>query len=89
MQPLDITDGFDVHDHRDGLKLLKQDSDTWQLLNRDTYTCPSCGRAFERLFVTENQTVTFDTAPTSPICLARTADELLLLTHPKPESDAG
>ncbi|MDY6819426.1 MAG: flagella cluster protein [Halobacteriales archaeon] len=89
MEPLDITDGFDVHAHRDGLKLIKQDSDSWQLQNRDAYACPSCGRVFDRVFVTTEPTVTFDTAPTSPICLARTPDELLLLTHPDTDSTTG
>lgn len=86
VQQLDIADGFDVHDHRDGLKVLKQDSDSWQLLNRDGYACPACDRVFDRLFVTTNRTVTFDSPPTSPICLARTPDELLLLTHPDTDS---
>ena len=83
MQPLDTEGGFDVHAHRHGLKLLKQDVDTWELANPDDhYACPSCGRAFDRLFVTAEETVTFGSAPSSPICLARTPEQLLLLTHP-------
>lgn len=82
MDPLDLEGGFDVHAHRHGLKLLKQDVDTWELANRRPYACPACGRAFDRLFVTEEATVTFGSPPASPICLARTDDQLLVLTHP-------
>ena len=82
MQSLDIDDGFDVHAHRDGLKLLKQGADSWHLSNPDDeYACPACGRAFDRLFVSAEPTVTFNSAPNGPICLARTDGELLVLTH--------
>ena len=83
MEPLDIDGGFDVHAHRHGLKLLKQDVDTWELANPDdNYACPSCGRAFDRLFVSAAETITFGSAPSSPICLARTPEQILLTTHP-------
>lgn len=81
MQELDLSDGFDVHDHRSELKLLKQTGESMQLANRGELACPACDRAFDRLFVTERETVSFDAAPNGPICLARTDDQLLLFTH--------
>jgi len=80
MERLDVSDGFDVHDYRHGLKLLKQDRGTMTLENRDDFACPACGEVFERLFVTEQRTNSFG-KPGSPFCLARTDDELLLITH--------
>jgi len=80
MEQLDVSHGFDVHDYRHGLKLLKQDRGTMTLENRDDFTCPACGDPFERLFVSENRTATFGD-PGTPFCLARTDESLLVLTH--------
>jgi len=80
METLAVEDGFDVHDYRHGLKLLKEDRETMHLANREEFACPACGAAFERLFVTERRTTTFGD-PGGPFCLVRTDDELLLLTH--------
>lgn len=81
VQRLDLSDGFDVHDHRSALKLLKQTANSMQLANREQLACPACDRPFDKLFVTDNQTVSFDTPPTGPICLAQTDSQLLLFTH--------
>lgn len=81
MDALDVDGGFDVHEYRDSLKLQRQDDASMTLANREGLECPSCERPFERLFVTEDQQVTFADAPGGPICLARTADRLLVLTH--------
>jgi len=80
MEELDVSDGFDVHDYRHGLKLLKQDRETMALANRDGFACPACGERFEKLFVSERRENTFSN-PASPICLVRTDEQLLLLTH--------
>ena len=80
MPTLDVSGGFDVHDYRHGLKLLKQDRGTTTLENRDGFRCPACDDTFERLFVTEKRTTSFGD-PGRPFCLARTDDELLVLTH--------
>jgi hypothetical protein len=80
MEQLDVSDGFDVHDYRHGLKLLKQDRGTMTLDNRDDFACPACGERFERLFVTERRTNSFGDPGTS-FCLARTDEALLVLTH--------
>jgi len=80
MEQLDVSDGFDVHDYRHGLKLLKQDRGTMTLANRDGFACPACGEAFERLFISERRTNSFGD-PGSAFCLARTDEALLVLTH--------
>lgn len=81
MKQLDVSDGFDVHDYRHGLKLLQEDRETMHLANRDDeFACPACGKPFERLLVSEKRTNTFGN-PGAPFCLARTDEKLLLLTH--------
>jgi hypothetical protein len=80
MDRLDVSDGFDVHDYRHGLKLLRQDRGTMTLENREGFACPACGEVFERLFVSEQRTNSFDN-PGRPFCLARTEGTLLVLTH--------
>lgn len=81
MVRIEIDDGFSVHDYRTKLKLLNDSGETRTLENREGVTCPSCGREFHRLFVTERRTETFDSAPDRPFCLARTDEKILLLTH--------
>jgi len=81
MRRLDVSEPFDLHAHREGFKLLRQGGETLSLANRDDYACPACGRVFDRLLVAERDTVRFDSPPTSPICLARTPTQLLVLTH--------
>ncbi|MFB6069799.1 MAG: flagella cluster protein [Halanaeroarchaeum sp.] len=81
MGSLDVADGFDVHEYRDGLKLLKQDADSMHLENHGDFECPACGEVFDRLFVTEADQVTFSSSPNGPICLQRTPREFLVITH--------
>ena len=81
MERLDVADGFDVHDYRDGLKVLEQDRDRTYLGNRAGYACPACDRPFERLLVAELSELTFSSAPEDPICVVRAPDRLLVLTH--------
>lgn len=81
MTRLDVSDGFDVHDYRSKLKLVRQDRGTMYLENRNDCRCPACEQPFERLFVSEKPEVSFGSAPNGPICLVRTDDELLVLTH--------
>jgi hypothetical protein len=81
MEQLDLSDGFDMHDYRHGLKLLKEDVQTKQLANPDDrFACPACGKPFDRLFVTEKQATSFGT-PDTAFCIAHTDEKLLLLTH--------
>jgi hypothetical protein len=82
MTSLDVSNGFDVHAHREDLKLIAQSSDTYHLENRSDCICPACGNAFDRLFVAESRGVTFENPPTSPICLYRTDEQVLMTTHP-------
>jgi predicted RNA-binding Zn-ribbon protein involved in translation (DUF1610 family) len=81
MEQIDISDGFDIHDYRHGLKLIRDDRETKQLENpADEFACPACGKAFDRLFVSEKQTNTFSD-PGTAFCIARTDEKTLLLTH--------
>lgn len=81
MQPLDIADGFDVHDYRHGLKLIREDRETMHLENREeNFACPACEKPFEKLFVSEQRTNSFGD-PGTAFCIARTPEKLLVLTH--------
>jgi len=80
MAQLDVEGGFDVHEYRHGLKLLKEDRGTMHLENRNDFGCPACGKPFEQLYLSEKRLNTFGD-PGSPFCLVRTDDRLLLLTH--------
>jgi len=51
------------------------------LANREGLGCPACGDPFERLFVSDDETVTFASPPNGPVCLARTDERLLVMTH--------
>ncbi|MFB6155429.1 MAG: flagella cluster protein [Haloferacaceae archaeon] len=81
MEALDLTGGFDVHEYREGLKVLRQDRGSMALRNRAGYRCPACGDPFRKLFVSTDPEVTFGSAPNGPICVARTDERLLVLTH--------
>lgn len=80
MEQLDVSDGFDVHEYRHGLKLLREERETTHLANREDFRCPACGEPFEKLFVSEKRENSFGD-PGTAFCLVRTDDELLLLTH--------
>ncbi len=81
MKSLDVTDGFSIHDYRHGLKLLRQDGATRLVENREGYACPACGEPFDRLLVTDERGHSFKNAPSGPICVLRTDEKLLVLTH--------
>jgi hypothetical protein len=81
MEVLEIADGFSVHDYRHGLKLLQQDADSMTLANREGFGCPACGEPFDRLLVAEDDSISFDAAPSGPLCVVRTGSQLLVLTH--------
>lgn len=81
MPTLDVAEGFDVHEYREGFKLLQETRETIQLENRAPFDCPACGKPFEKLFVTEKRQNTFGSPP-GPFCLVRSdTDQLLLFTH--------
>lgn len=80
MEELDVSSGFSVHDYREGLKLIKEERETTHLENRAPFACPACGEPFEKLFVSERRENTFGN-PGTAICVVRTDEKLLLLTH--------
>ena len=81
MDSIDVTDGFDVHDYRSKLKLLRQTADSMTLDNRGGLACPACERAFDRLFVGERAAVSFERPPAGPFCVVRTEDRTLVVAH--------
>ncbi|MFB6132634.1 MAG: flagella cluster protein [Halanaeroarchaeum sp.] len=81
MAELDVSEGFDLHEHREQFKLLRQDDDAVHVENRGDLECPACGSVFDRLFATGRDQVTFNGAPSGPMCLVRTPEQLLVLTH--------
>ena len=81
MATMDIEDGFDVHEYRSSMKLVRQDDTSITLSNREDLACPACQQPFDRLFVTADPSVTFTSAPGGPICVARTEEQVLVLTH--------
>ena len=78
---LDVSDGFDVHDYRSKLKLLRQTGDSMTFEARAALGCPACDRPFDRLLVSERTAVTVDSPPTGRFCVVRTDDRTLLLAH--------
>ncbi len=78
---IELAGGFSIHDYRTKLKLLNDAGTTRTLENREGLLCPACEREFDRLFVTEEQTASFETPAERPFCLARTDEKLLLCTH--------
>ena len=81
MASLAVDEDFDIHDYRHGLKLLQQGGDTLTFQNREGYDCPACGRPFSRLLLAQTDELSFRTAPSGPICIVRTPEEFLVLTH--------
>jgi hypothetical protein len=77
---LDVSDGFDVHEYRHQLKLLREDRETAAFANREGLHCPACGDPFDRLLVSERREHTFG-EPGGPICVVRSGEALLVLTH--------
>lgn len=81
MELIDVTNGFNVHEYRTKLKLLTQSADSMRLENKDRLGCPACDRPFEELLVLERDQISFSSAPNGPLCLVKTPDQLLVLTH--------
>jgi hypothetical protein len=78
----DVAEGFDVHDHRERLKLLHRDADSYRFEVRGALSCPACGREMDRLLVTTRREVSFDAGLAEPFCVVRAGeDQLLVATH--------
>jgi hypothetical protein len=45
MERFDVSDGFNVHDYRHGLKLLEEARETMSLVNREDFACPVSARS--------------------------------------------
>lgn len=81
MDTLDVEDGFSVHEHRSGLKLLEQGRTTMTFENREPYACPVCGELFERLLVAADGEHAFQSGFPDPVCLVATEGTLVVATH--------
>lgn len=79
---IDLSNGFAYHDYREDLKLIEQTRESTHLENRGGLACPACGRPFDALLVTTARTRSIPGID-GAFCLARTADRLLVMTHPE------
>ncbi|KAB1196003.1 MULTISPECIES: flagella cluster protein [Haloferax] len=73
--------GFDVHEVRHRVKLLRDDGDTMLVENRDGVDCPACGEAFSQLLVSERSAHSFDIDADVRFCVRREDERLLIATH--------
>jgi hypothetical protein len=76
-----MTARFEVHEHRNGLKQLKDTGDTQLYDNRKDVVCPACGDPFRRLFVTEQETTSFPENDGARFCLLVQSNDVLLFLH--------
>jgi hypothetical protein len=73
--------GFDPHEHRERLKLLKRHRDRAVYANREGVRCPVCGRVFDRVLSTEERSRQFTPEEHIEFCVLRDGHELFLFTH--------
>lgn len=73
--------GFDVHEHRHGLKQLRDTGDTSLWENRKNVVCPACEESFDRLFTTERLETRFPENDGSRFCLVRDDGAIHVFRH--------
>ncbi|CQR49679.1 MULTISPECIES: DUF7385 family protein [Haloferax] len=76
-----MTAGFDVHEVRHRVKLLRDDGDTMLVENRDDVACPACGDGFSQLLISGREAHSFDVDAGTRFCVRRDGDRLLVATH--------
>lgn len=72
---------FDVHEHRHGLKQLRDTGSTSLWENREGIRCPVCSDPFDRLFTTREPTTRFPESDGARFCLARDGDAIHVFRH--------
>lgn len=72
---------FDIHEHREGLKQLRDSGTTQLFANRGEIKCPACGQTFRRLFWTTESTTTFPEHDGRRFCLLQTERAVLVFRH--------
>lgn len=73
-----MAEPFDFHAHREELKLLK-DAGATKLFENRGMTCPVCGDAFTRLFLTTEAGHSFPGG--DPFCVLNDPEQVVLFTH--------
>lgn len=82
MEQLGDGDGpIDLHDHRHGLKLLRETRETSHWENKRPYACPACGEEFAEIFVSEKRDNTFTPSSPVPFCIRHEEDRFLMFRH--------
>lgn len=82
MEQLGAGDGpIDLHDHRHGLKLLRETRETSHWANKRPYACPACGKPFEEVFVSEKRHSSFSPSAATPFCIRHERDRILMFRH--------
>lgn len=82
MDALGDGDGpIDLHDHRHGLKLLRETRATSHWENKRPYACPACDEEFEEVFVSEKTHNTFAPSTATPFCIRHEPDRILMFRH--------
>ncbi|MGB9955737.1 DUF7385 family protein [Haloferax prahovense] len=76
-----MTAGFDIHEVRHRVKLLRDDGDTMLVENRDGVACPACGDDFSQLLISDRDAHSFDVDADTRFCVRRDNDRLLVATH--------
>jgi hypothetical protein len=73
--------GFDVHEVRHRVKLLRDDGHTMLIENREGVACPACGDAFSQLLISARPAHSFDFGAGTRVCIRREDARLLVATH--------
>ncbi|KAB1193989.1 flagella cluster protein [Haloferax sp. MBLA0076] len=76
-----MTAGFDVHEVRHRVKLLRDDGDTMLIENRKGVACPACGDTFSQLLISERPAHSFDIDADTRFCVRREDERMLIATH--------
>ncbi|MCO8266793.1 flagella cluster protein [Haloferax sp. AB510] len=76
-----MTAGFDIHEVRHRVKLLRDDGDTMLVENRDGVACPACSDDFSQLLISDRDAHSFDVDADTRFCVRRDNDRLLVATH--------
>ena len=73
--------GFDVHEHRNALKQLRDAGDTSLWESREDVACPACEESFDRLFTTTRLATRFPENVGARFCLVRDGDAIHVFRH--------
>jgi hypothetical protein len=73
-----MAEPFDVHAHREQLKLLT-DTGATKLFENRGMACPVCGKSFTRLFLTTEDGHSFPGG--DPFCVRNGPEQVVIFTH--------